>query len=157
MDEDQQYERFDMENDFEGGKWIGDEYFYSGKKRKRLQTKEEQLYGYDSDLSDSERPRRGRGDKKEAADYSQPVGFVSSGVVQSTDEKPEDVERAEHSARGGLGSRAGPSQNGGGLNSSSGVGAAGGLGFKPALDPNAMRQEDDEDDDVVMPTSFGKR
>ena len=152
MEVDEHYERFDLENDFEGGQWIGNEYFYGRKKRKRQQTKDEQLYGYDSDISDSERQRRGRGEKKQA-DYSQPVGFVSSGVVKSTDDKPEDVEKAEHSARG-LGLRAGPSQNGKGL----GLGAgAGGLGFKPALDPNAMGQEDDEDDDTVMPTSFGKR
>ena len=158
MEVDEHYERFDIENDFEGGKWIGDEFFYTNKKRKRQQTKDEQLYGYDSDLSDSERPRRGRGEKKQT-DYSQPVGFVSSGVVRSTDEKPEDVEQAEHSAGGlGLGSKAGPSQNGGGLGlGAAGVGAAGGLGFKAALDPNAMGLGDDEDDDVVMPTSFGRR
>ena len=160
MEVDEHYERFDMDNDFEGSKWIGDEFFYSNKKRKRQQTKDEQLYGYDSDLSDSERPRRGRGEKKQT-DYSQPVGFVSSGVVRSTDEKPEDVEQAEHSAGGlglGLGSKARPSQNGGGLGlGAAGVGAAGGLGFKAALDPNAMGLDDDEDDNVVMPTSFGKR
>ena len=152
MEVDEHYERFDLENDFEGGQWIGNEYFYGSKKRKRQQTKDEQLYGYDSDISDSERQRRGRGEKKQA-NYSQPVGFVSSGVVKSTDDKPEDVEKAEHSARG-LGVKAGPSQNGKGLGLSAG---AGGLGFKPALDPSAMGQEDDEDDDNVMPTSFGKR
>lgn len=158
MEVDEHYERFDMDNDFEGGKWVGDEFFYTNKKRKRQQTKDEQLYGYDSDLSDSERPRRGRGEKKQT-DYSQPVGFVSSGVVRSTDEKPEDVEQAEHSAGGlGLGSKARPSQNGGGLGlGAAGVGAADGLGFKAALDPNAMGLDDDEDDNVVMPTSFGKR
>ena len=157
MEVDEHYERFDMDNDFEGGKWIGDEFFYSNKKRKRQQTKDEQLYGYDSDLSDSERPRRGKGEKREA-DYSQPVGFVSSGVVKSTDEKPEDVEQAEHSASG-LGSKAGISQNGRGLGlgAGAGAGAAGGLGFKAALDPNAMGLDDDADDNVVMPTSFGKR
>ena len=155
MDAHEHYERFDVDNDFEGGKWIDGEFFYTNKKRKRQQTKDEALYGYDSDLSDSERPRRGRGEKTEA-DYSQPVGFVSSGVVKSTDEKPEDVEQAEHSASG-LGSKAGMSQNGGGLGLGAGAGAAGGLGFKAALDPNAMGMDDDEDDDVVMPTSFGKR
>ena len=155
MEVDEHYERFDMDNDFEGGKWIGDEFFYSNKKRKRQQTKDEQLYGYDSDLSDSERPRRGRGEKREA-DFSQPVGFVSSGVVKSTDDKPEDIEQAEHSASG-LGSRRGPSQNGGGLGLGAGAGTVGGLGFKAALDPNAMGLAEDEDDDVVMPTSFGKR
>ena len=28
MDEEQQYERFDMDNDFEGGEWVGGEYFH---------------------------------------------------------------------------------------------------------------------------------
>lgn len=155
MDDHEHFERFDVDNDFEGGKWIGTEFFYTNKKRKRQQTKDEALYGYDSDFSDSERPRRGKGEKREA-DYTQPVGFVSSGVVKSTDEKPEDVEQAEHSASG-LGSKAGMSQNGGGLGLGAGAGAAGGLGFKAALDPNAMGMDNDEDDDVVMPTSFGKR
>lgn len=37
MDEDQQYERFDVDNDFEGGEWIGGEFFAAAGRRKKRQ------------------------------------------------------------------------------------------------------------------------
>ena len=155
MEEDQQYERFDMDNDYEGGQWIGDEFVYTEKKRKRRQTKEEHLYGYESEQSDEDRPRRGKGPRK-TADYTRPVGFVSSGVVKSTEEKPEDIEIAEHSgdglgARNGLGAK----QNGTGLGYP-GHSISSGIGFRPAKEPQFL-DDYDEDDGVVLPTSFGKR
>ncbi len=155
MEEDQQYERFDMDNDFEGGQWVGGEYFYTEKKRNRRQTKEEHLYGYESEQSDEDRPRRGKGPRK-AADYTRPVGFVSSGVVKSTEEKPEDVETAEHAEedkgmRNGLGAQ----QNGTGLGYP-GHSISAGMGFRPAKEPQ-IQLDFEEDDGVVLPTSFGKR
>ena len=170
MDEDQRYERFDVDNDFEGGQWIGGEYFYTNAKKRRVQTKEEQLYGYESDNSEDEgRHRRGKGGGKKAADYTRPVGFVSSGVVRSTDDKERDVEAAEHTISAGLGDGPTGQQNGGGglgfggagssngrggLGSSGG-GGGGGLGFARAQDPQvALDGNEDED---VLPTSFGKR
>lgn len=45
MDEDQHYERFDMDNDYEGGEWIGGEFFHQGQRKRKMQTREEQLYG----------------------------------------------------------------------------------------------------------------
>jgi hypothetical protein len=161
MDEDQRYERFE-DNDFEEGTWIGGEYFYTSAKKRRVQTKDEQLYGYESDASDDDRRRgRGRGGGKKAADYTRPVGFVSSGVVKSTDEKAQDVEAAEH-APAGLGapsSTPGRPQNGGGGLGFSGAsasgGSGGGLGFARAkelhVDPDGAEDAD------VLPTSFGKR
>ncbi len=97
MDDDdgKNYERFDVDNDYEGAQWIGDEVFYTRKRAKRAQTRDEQLYGYMSDDSDGETRRSKRRDKN-PADYTKPVGFVSSGVVTSSDDKPQDVERAEH-------------------------------------------------------------
>lgn len=38
-DDEQQYDRFDVDNDFEGGQWIGGEFFHSGKRRKRQQVR----------------------------------------------------------------------------------------------------------------------
>lgn len=142
-----------MDNDYEGGQWIGDEYFFTEKKRKRRQTKDEHLYGYESEQSDEDRPRRGKGPRK-AADYTRPVGFVSSGVVKSTEEKPEDVEEAEHPAAS-LGSANGAKQNGTGLGYP-GHSISGGLGFRPAKEPQ-IQDDYEEDDGVVLPTSFGKR
>lgn len=161
MDEDQHYERFDMDNDYEGGEWIGGEFFFSNKKEKRRQTKDEHLYGYESDASDEDRRKRRKGAKK-AADYTKPVGFVSSGVVRSTEEKPEDVDAAEHSGAG-LGSRSGlgaSSSGAGSMQNGTGLGypahsVTGGMSFKPAKEPLIM--DDDEDDPSVLPTSFGKR
>ena len=96
-DEGKNYERFDVDNDYEGGQWIGDEYFFSRKRAKRQQTRDEQLYGYQSDDSDGE-TRRAKRRERAPANYAKPVGFVSSGVVTSSDDKPQDVERAEHRA-----------------------------------------------------------
>ena len=96
-DDGKNYERFDVDNDFEGGQWVGDEYFYSRKRAKRQQTRDEQLYGYQSDDSDGE-TRRAKRRERVPANYTKPVGFVSSGVVTSSDDKPQDVERAEHRA-----------------------------------------------------------
>ncbi|CAL8461887.1 g1418 [Coccomyxa elongata] len=153
MEEDQQYERFDMDNDYEGGQWIGDEYFYTERKRKRRQTQEEHLYGYESEQSDEDKPRRGKGPRK-TADYTKPVGFVSSGVVKSTEEKPEDIETAEHTGAG-LGARndLGAKQNGTGLGYP-GHSISSGIGFRPAKEPQIL--DYDEDEGVVLPTSFGK-
>ena len=96
-DDGKNYERFDVDNDYEGGQWVGDEYFFSRKRAKRQQTRDEQLYGYQSDDSDGE-TRRAKRRERVQADYTKPVGFVSSGVVTSSDDKPQDVERAEHRA-----------------------------------------------------------
>jgi tuftelin-interacting protein 11 len=154
MEEDQNYERFDMNNDYEGGEWIGGEFFYSKKREKRRQTKEEHLYGYESDASDEDRRKRQRGPRK-PTDFTKPVGFVSSGVVTSTEEKPEDIENAEHSGAGlGAQSGAGAMQNGGGLGYPTHT-VHGGIGFQPAKEPIIM--DDDGDDEDVLPTSFGKR
>ena len=151
MDEDQQYERFE-DNDFEGGQWVGSEYLVTGQKKRRAQTKDEQLYGYDSDNSDEDRRKRGKGPRKQA-DYTRPVGFVSSGVVKSTDDKEKDVEAAEHGGAAGLGSKT--AENGGGLGFV-GVGSTGGgLGFAPAREPQVQLMGDEDED--VLPTSFGKR
>ena len=169
MDEDQRYERFDVDNDFEGGQWIGGEYFYTNAKKRRVQTKEEQLYGYESDNSEDEgRHRRGKGGGKKAADYTRPVGFVSSGVVRSTDERERDVEAAEHTTSAGLGARPPAQQNGGGGLGFNGTGSStgrsglgssssggGGLGFAAAKEPQVALDGDEDDD--VLPSSFGKR
>jgi hypothetical protein len=37
MEEEQHFERFDVDNDFEGGQWIGGEFFATGRRRKRQQ------------------------------------------------------------------------------------------------------------------------
>lgn len=44
-DEDLDNERFDVDNDFEGGEVIGGEFFYRSRRQKQQQTKEDQIYG----------------------------------------------------------------------------------------------------------------
>ena len=100
----------------------------------------------------------GRGNE---ADYSFPVGFVSSGVVN----KPEDQDSAPHGAYDVQGP---PTQEEGstapGLGSSRAPSGHGGLGFRSAgtrqQDSDAGRGDeegDDEGDDGVLSTALGAR
>lgn len=97
MGDDEQYaERFDMENDYEGGQWINGEFFYTRKKDKRKQTRDDQIYGVFGDSSDSDGGRRkgrrrrkgGQGDDDDGASYDRPVSFVSKGHVGGDPPKP---------------------------------------------------------------------
>ena len=157
MDEKQNYERFDLDNDYEGGEWIGDEYFYRGKKQKYQQTAEDRLYGVFAD-SDSEGEGRGKKRSRKPADFSKPVGFVSSGVTQDTTQKPEDVIKSEHqtmpAARAGLGAGAGLGATAGlGL----GAGLAAGAGLGASTGPPDADIDMDEESVRLLPTAFGQR
>ena len=156
MDERQNYERFNVDNDYEGVEQIGDEYFYRSKKQKHQQTAEDRLYGVFAD-SDSEGEGRGKKRSRKPADFSKPVGFVSSGITQDTTQKPEDVIKSEHqtmpaAASTGLGANAGL---GAGAGASAGLGASGGLGFTS----QQPHQDEDmqEEQESLLPTAFGQR
>ncbi|KAG6548843.1 hypothetical protein Mapa_009605 [Marchantia paleacea] len=135
MDEYQHMERFSMENDYTDGQWVGGEYFYRKRKEKHNQTKEEALYGVfeesDSDEDSSKRRRRGYVMKK--SDLTKPVAFVSTGIVQPTEEaeKVAAEEEEAEAERPGLGS---------------------GLGFKAA-----KARKDEEEDQDLLPTAFGRQ
>ncbi|CAH9072242.1 unnamed protein product [Cuscuta europaea] len=94
MDEQQEAERFGMENDFEGGRWIDGEYYYRARKEKSVQTKDDVLYGvFASGDSDSDYEGSGLGSSKKRRkelskkpDLSKPVNFVSTGSVMPNQE-----------------------------------------------------------------------
>ncbi|KAG0470574.1 hypothetical protein HPP92_017274 [Vanilla planifolia] len=92
MDEDQEMMRFDMDNDYEGGRWIGEEYYYKSKKEKRVQTKDDVIYGSfaagssDSDSDGRISRKRSRRDVIRKPDLSKPVQFVSTGTVMPSQE-----------------------------------------------------------------------
>ncbi|GFR47277.1 hypothetical protein Agub_g8964 [Astrephomene gubernaculifera] len=194
----QHFERFDMENDYEGGQWINGEFYYSKKRQKRMQSKEDQIYGvFADDSDDSDGDRRGRRrdrDRDRDRDYTKPVGFVSSGkIVQDTMNAEEEETNAGEPAKTfgpqqrpgsmgptseedeeadgrpsfahaglGLGSRGGIGAGGGGGGGpglgSGGGGGGGGLGFKPGGSRGDEGMEaEQEDEEAVMPTAFGKR
>ena len=136
-DEEQHNERFDVENDFEGGEWIGGEFFFRNKRQKKQQTEDDRIYGvFAENSSDDEGGRRGRRTGAKA-DLTKPVAFVSKGVAQPDPPPPEE------DARPGLG----------------GLGSSGtGLGFAPPM--SAQPQQDEEDEDEVelnVPSAFGQR
>ncbi|KAJ4846860.1 hypothetical protein Tsubulata_011858 [Turnera subulata] len=163
MDEDQEMERFGMENDFEGGEWIGGEFYYRRRKEKQRQTKESATYGvfegssnsdYDDDdgfSAGKKRKRRKDGDFGRKPDFSKPVSFVSTGTVSpnreidknSKDENLEDDMFADDGGRGGLGS-----------------GGNSGLGFNSGFGKSSESFRDggdaNEDEDNFLPTGFGK-
>ena len=45
QDEEQHYDRLDMDADYEGGEFINGEFFHRGKKQRKAQTAEDALYG----------------------------------------------------------------------------------------------------------------
>lgn len=166
MDEDQQFERFDVDNDFEGGQWIGGEYFHTGRRKKRQQTEEDRLYGIFAGSSDEEEVG-GRKKRKQQADYTKPVGFVSSGtMVQNQDEAAVAAAKQQKDDIDAVGNdRPGIGLGFGGA----GLGAAG-LGFQSAGTNGTGRTTNgtqsaaglsdgdaDDGDKEVLPTAFGKR
>ena len=181
-EEEQQYDRFNVDNDFSDGQWIGGEFFHAGRKQKRQQREEDRLYGVFAEGSDSEdegrRSRRkggGGGGDRGTADYSAPVGFVSSGVVNKQQPEEEAVATAPQGAYDvqgppGLGSGGGGQQGGAGLGAgrgSGGGGGGGGLGFRSAgaqngsgdADMEQRRKEEEEGDEEegVLGTALGAR
>jgi tuftelin-interacting protein 11 len=169
----QDYERFDVSNDYEGGEWIDGEFFYRNKRQKRAQTKEDQIYGVfadnDSD-SDAERGYATRGGKRK--DYSKPVGFIGGGTIgnasQQREEDVHDNQEAEEDGAsltrqglGGLGSRSRAASDGTGM----------GLGFRSGgtsvselegeVPENGRRGHGTDHgsggDDGALPTALGRR
>ncbi|XP_024981585.1 septin and tuftelin-interacting protein 1 homolog 1 [Cynara cardunculus var. scolymus] len=152
MEEDQEMERFGMENDYEDGQWIGDEFCYGKRKEKRHQSKDDVLYGIfasgDTD-SDSEggSGKKRRKDFSRKQDLTKPLNFVSSGVVmpsEEIDQNPKEENKKDDQDGGnrpGLGSGA----------AASGLG----LGFH-SKDVSTAKEEDGENNIDFLPTTFGK-
>lgn len=147
MDEEQEYEAFNVDNDFEGGEWIDGEFYFKSKRRKRGQTKDEQIYGiFAGDASDSEddgHGRRGLGISRRAK-LTKPVGFVEGGLMNN--QKTSSPERMpETDGHGG--------------------GSANGLGFEnvhpstlqSSPSPKEKQVETNEEEDYNLPTAFGRR
>jgi tuftelin-interacting protein 11 len=88
---------FNMNDEYEGGvKWIGNEAYAGKSKAKRVQTKEQALYGedYEDDLDE------GLGSRGMRAVLSKPMSFVSSGIfMPSADEKKEEKAEEESSEK----------------------------------------------------------
>ncbi|XP_031487475.1 septin and tuftelin-interacting protein 1 homolog 1 [Nymphaea colorata] len=150
MDDDQEMERFGMENDYEGGQWIGGEFLYRNRKEKRLQTREDVLYGvFAASDSDSEAEgsfRRGRrGGISKKSDISKPVNFVSTGSMPS-----EEVDRPEESSK----TEAPGVGLGFGLNQGTGLGFQSEAALSKKEKNRGGSEEDDED--TFLPTAFGR-
>lgn len=92
MEDDQERERFGMENDYEDGQWIGGEFYYGKRKEKRHQTKDDVLYGIfasgdtDSDSEGCSKKKRKKDLSRKQQDLTKPLNFVSSGIVMPNEE-----------------------------------------------------------------------
>ncbi|XP_071741880.1 septin and tuftelin-interacting protein 1 homolog 1 [Rutidosis leptorrhynchoides] len=151
MEDDQERERFGMENDYEGGQWIGGEFYYGKRKEKRHQTKDDVLYGIFADVDSDSDSEGGYGKKKRKKglvtkqDLTKPLNFVSSGVVMPNQEidqnsKQENEKDDQDDAdQPGLG-----------------LGASGsGLGFQ-SMDVDGSTEVNETKVDF-LPTAFGKK
>lgn len=113
------YEGLDrFEGDYEGGKWIDGEFYYSRKKERPVQSRDDSLYGVfatgGSSDSDSDTGRR-RGKRRRGdvigskGDLTKPVQFVSTGSYMPSQDNEENgnaknkEEQEEGSAGRGLG------------------------------------------------------
>lgn len=118
MDEDQEMERFGMENDYDDGQWIGGEFYYGKRKEKRHQSKDDVLYGIfasgdtDSDSEGGSNKRKRRKDLSKKQDLTKPLNFVSSGIVMPNQEidknskeknEKDDQDYEDDDSRPGLG------------------------------------------------------
>jgi len=54
------YEAFNLEADYEGGQWIGGEFFFEAERKKRKFTKEDHIYGIFNDDGDGDGGEQGR-------------------------------------------------------------------------------------------------
>ncbi|PWA59807.1 hypothetical protein CTI12_AA204920 [Artemisia annua] len=159
MEDDQERERFGMENDYEGGQWIGGEFYYGKRKEKRHQTKDDVLYGIfadsDSDSEGGSGKKKRRKDFSKKQDLSKPLNFVSSGIVMPNKEidqnskeenEKDDEDMRDDGGRPGLG-----------LGASGSATAGLGLGFN-SKNANGAKEEKANDDGVdFLPTAFGKK
>ncbi|WOH03633.1 hypothetical protein DCAR_0623032 [Daucus carota subsp. sativus] len=154
MDDDQEMEKFGMDNDFEGGQYVGAEFYYARRKDKRTQTKDDVLYGVfasddsDSDDYSSKKKKKRKNDLSRKADLTKPVSFVSTGVVMPNQEidknsEEEDKDQYDDTPSGlGLGaSRFGSS----------------GLGFSSDGKGKPAEEVQVETEDDYLPTSFGEK
>ncbi|KAK6926215.1 GCF, C-terminal [Dillenia turbinata] len=156
MDDDQEMERFGMENDYEDGQWINGEFYYRSRIERRQQTRDDALYGVfagsssDEDGSSSRKRRRGSSMK---ADLTKPVSFVSTGTVMPNQEldknlKEENEDKEEETA--GLG-----------INSAGfGLGFGSSSSVKKGVrdeDGNNGDDDDEEEEGNFLPTAFGKK
>ncbi|XP_057969961.1 septin and tuftelin-interacting protein 1 homolog 1 [Malania oleifera] len=158
MEEFQEMERFGMDNDFEDGQWIGGEFYYSKRKEKRHQTKDDVLFGVfagsdsDSDYDGSSSKKRRR-DLSKKQDFTKPVNFVSTGAVMPNQEidrnsKEENVEDEDRS-----GSGLGFAQSGSGIRfKNSNISAS---KTEEIREDNGVAEDDDDDD--FLPTAFGRK
>ncbi|MQL77148.1 hypothetical protein Taro_009551 [Colocasia esculenta] len=161
MDEDQEMERFGMENDYEGGQWIDGEFYYTRRReRGRTQTREDAIYGSfaesassDSDGGGSSRRKRGRRDRGGGGiDFTKPVAFVSTGTVMPSQEI--DRSRVEEDKRDGDAAAAEPSPSRGlGFN----LGFRGGESSQKKKVGGGGDDKEDEEEEDFLPTALGRR
>ncbi|GAA0158752.1 RNA splicing factor [Lithospermum erythrorhizon] len=152
MDDDQEMERFGMDNDFEDGQWINGEFYYSKRKSKAAQSKDDALYGVFAS-GDSDSDYEGSGSKKrrknkDRADFTKPVNFVSIGEVKPTEEIDKNV-KAQSSFDEDDADRMGS-----GLGFSTGASSG-----KPSdlFGKISNYGDQSEEDAEELPTAFGKK
>ena len=175
----QEYEPLNVDDEYEGARWIDGEFYYAKKRRKKTQTSEDRIYGVFG--GDGEGTSGGDGgssdsgvedDEAAASRYAKVVNFVGGGTIGSgEDDAMEDIEE-RHVGIGGerpfTAAHEEPSPTHDDDNALSGNG----LGFRRAtaqsrrvrttsagigLKVEGFDEEEDDYEESVLPTSFGRR
>ncbi|XP_078177638.1 GC-rich sequence DNA-binding factor-like protein with Tuftelin interacting domain-containing protein [Carex rostrata] len=146
------YEGLDrFEGDYEGGKWIDGEFYYSRKKERPVQSKDDSLYGVfatgGSSDSDSDTGRR-RGKRRRGdvigskGDLTKPVQFVSTGAYMPSqdNEENDNAKNKEEQEEG-----------------SAGRGLGFGLGFNSGKKNEGQEDAVQDDEASFLPTAFGQK
>ncbi|KAI7749074.1 hypothetical protein M8C21_033853 [Ambrosia artemisiifolia] len=155
MDEDQEMERFGMENAYEDGKWIGGEFKLGQCKEKRHRTKDDVLYGIfaetDSDSEGGSHKTKQRKVVSKKQDLTKPLNFVSKGIVMPSkefDQSSNDKNANDNQDDGGLPGLA--------FGVSSSARSSLGLGFG-LKDSNGNEEEVNETSVDFLLTAFGEQ
>lgn len=88
LEENQEYVRMSMDNDYEGGEFVDGEFYFTEQKQRRAQTKDEAIYGVFDDEYEDDRTK-----SSARSGLGGSMNFVSAGAIGDSDKEEEEEEK----------------------------------------------------------------